>query len=87
MTSPTALQDIPGVGPRTQVVLEELGIHQIADLQGRDPAEMYLTLCEQEHMDRCVLYVFRCAVYFAETPRPDGELLKWWSLRVFPSPH
>jgi hypothetical protein len=25
-----------------------------------------------------VLYVFRCAVYFAETPQPDAERLKWW---------
>jgi hypothetical protein len=28
--------------------------------------------------DRCLLYVFRCAVYFAETPDPDPERLRWW---------
>ena len=31
--------------------------------------------------DRCLLYVFRCAVYFAETPvhKQDAEKLKWWN--------
>lgn len=29
-------------------------------------------------LDSCVLYVYRCAVYFAQTPQPDMEKLKWW---------
>ncbi|MBP7847311.1 MAG: hypothetical protein KAZ94_04200, partial [Burkholderiales bacterium] len=29
--------------------------------------------------DRCLLYVFRCAVYFAQTTQPQPELLKWWN--------
>ena len=31
--------------------------------------------------DRCVLYVFQCAVYFAETREAEREpeKLKWWS--------
>jgi hypothetical protein len=29
--------------------------------------------------DPCVLYAFRCAVYYARTPRPRTELLKWWN--------
>jgi len=31
--------------------------------------------------DRCILYVFRCAVYFAETPanEQNSEKLKWWN--------
>jgi hypothetical protein len=28
---------------------------------------------------RCVLYVFRCAVYFATEKVHDEELLKWWN--------
>jgi hypothetical protein len=28
--------------------------------------------------DRCVLYVFRCAVYFAEHEQHEPEKLKWW---------
>jgi hypothetical protein len=31
------------------------------------------------YMDRCVLYVFRCAVYFANNSTHDPELLKWWN--------
>jgi hypothetical protein len=77
------LQDIPWVGPRTQVALEDLGIHGVADLRGRDPAEMYATLCDLEGpTDRCVLYVFRCAVYYAEAKRRDPELLKWWNWKA-----
>ncbi|MFP4458563.1 MAG: helix-hairpin-helix domain-containing protein [Candidatus Zixiibacteriota bacterium] len=31
--------------------------------------------------DRCLLYVFRCAVYFAEITEEnrDIEMLKWWN--------
>ena len=32
-----------------------------------------------QHQDRCVLYVFRCAVYFATEPAPEPERLKWWN--------
>ncbi|WP_233247106.1 helix-hairpin-helix domain-containing protein [Prevotella sp. oral taxon 376] len=30
--------------------------------------------------DRCVLYAFRCAVYFAQTPpeHREKEKLNWW---------
>ena len=30
-------------------------------------------------VDRCVLYICRSSVYFAETENPDPELLKWWN--------
>lgn len=85
MTRTTDLQEVPGVGPRMQEVLEDLGVHRVADLRGRDPGEMYLTLCAPgEYVDRCVLYSFRCAVYYAETDRPDRELLKWWNWKDRP---
>jgi hypothetical protein len=61
--------------------LNDLGIRSVADLRGKDPQKMYddLSFLRRAHTDRCVLYVFRCAVYFAETPDPDPELLKWWN--------
>ena len=31
------------------------------------------------HIDRCVLYVFRCAVYFASHSTHEAKLLKWWN--------
>jgi hypothetical protein len=74
------LQRIPGVGPSIARDLRGLGIRRVADLRGRDPQALYDQLNERrgERQDRCVLYVFRCAVYFASTPRPDPERLKWW---------
>jgi hypothetical protein len=37
-------------------------------------------MCEKAGpQDRCLLYVFRCAVYYASTAAPEPELLKWWS--------
>jgi hypothetical protein len=75
------LRRIPGVGPSIARDLLDLGIRRIADLRGQDAQAMYDRLCAQHgaHIDRCMLYVFRCAVYFAETPDPDPELTLWWS--------
>ena len=41
---------------------------------------MYRRDCELRgiEIDRCQLYVYRCAVYFAETDHPDPKKLKWW---------
>ena len=77
---PDELQSIPGVGPSIAVDLRELGIRRVADLKGRNPERMYRRLIELRgaHQDRCLLYVFRSAVYFASTPRPRRELLDWW---------
>jgi hypothetical protein len=77
----TDLQRIPGVGPSIASDLKMLGMRQVADLRGRDPQALYSTLCREmgQHVDRCVLYVFRCAVYFASESKHDPELLKWWN--------
>ena len=75
------LQVIPGVGKSIARDLYDLGIRKVADLKERDPEQMYLHSCEQVGMqiDRCLLYVYRCAVYFASEPEHDPELLKWWN--------
>ena len=75
------LSRIPGVGPSIASDLYLLGIRQVADLRGRDPEFLYSELCREmgRHVDRCVLYVFRCAVYFASESKHDPELLKWWN--------
>ena len=31
------------------------------------------------HVDRCVLYVFRCAVYYASHEAHEPDKLKWWT--------
>ena len=75
------LQRIPGIGPSMAQDLIDLGLTRVEKLTGRDPQEMYEQLAAQRgvHQDRCVLYVFRCAVYFAEHRRHDPERLKWWN--------
>ena len=74
------LKKIPGVGPDMERHLQNIGIRFIADLKGRDPEELYQLDCLKKGFqdDRCVLYVFRCAVYFAEHEYHEPEKLKWW---------
>ena len=75
------LETIPGVGPSISRDLQDLGFARVTDLAGKDPQEMYDALCRLRgaHIDRCVLYVFRCATYFAGNRTHDPELLKWWN--------
>ena len=76
------LQTIPGVGKEISNDLVQIGIRKVSDLKGKDPESLYEKLCEAQgaKIDRCMLYVLRCAVYYAETlgERRDPELLKWW---------
>jgi len=74
---------IPGVGKSIATDLYNIGVRRVEDLKGKDPQALYdssnqFAGCVQ---DRCLLYVFRCAVYFAETPagRQESEKLKWWN--------
>ncbi|NJN64627.1 MAG: Pathogenicity locus [Acidobacteria bacterium] len=74
------LLQIPGIGPKMAPKLRRLGFDRVADLKNADPEDMYRRYEELVGgpADRCVLYVFRCAVYFARTPDPDLGLLRWW---------
>ncbi len=76
-----ALKTIPGVGNSIAADLTALDIHRVSDLVGKEPEALYTRLCAIKgcKLDGCLLYVFRCAVYFAETPTPDPEKLKWWN--------
>jgi len=75
------LQKIPGIGPSLSEDLYLLGMRKVSDLKGRDPQKLYdeLNSLTGKVQDRCVLYVFRCAVYFATEREHDPELLKWWN--------
>ena len=77
------LRQIPGVGPSIANDLIQIGIHSVDELKGKDPYRLFdesnaIAGCVQ---DRCLLYVFREAVYYAETPekKRDPEKLKWWN--------
>jgi hypothetical protein len=75
------LQKIPGVGPSIARDLHNLGVRRVDDLREADPEDLYRQLCaiRGAPIDRCVLYVFRCAVYYAGRREHDPELLKWWN--------
>ena len=75
------LQRIPGIGPSLARDLVDLDIRRVADLRRRNPERLYeeLIALRGAYQDRCVLYTFRCAVYFANEPNPDPERLKWWN--------
>jgi hypothetical protein len=74
---------IPGVGKSIAEDLWNIGIHSVDDLRGQDPEVLYDLSNKFAGMvqDRCLLYVFRCAVYYAETPegKQNAEKLKWWN--------
>ncbi len=74
------LQQIPGVGPSIARDLIYIGITKIEDLKGQDPEVLYdrSNRVAGVVQDRCLLYVFRCAVYFASTRKPSPEKLRWW---------
>jgi hypothetical protein len=78
MTYPLTV--IPGVGTSIAKDLEKIGIISVENLKGKDPEKLYQLSNEQvgKTQDRCLLYVFRCAVYYAKGGR-DPEKLKWWN--------
>ena len=75
------LQSIPGVGKSIAKDLLDLGYSEVHEIGSEDPEEMYqnLMVLRGRHIDRCVLYVFRCANYFVSNSAHDPELLKWWN--------
>ena len=75
-----SLRIIPGVGPKLAQIFFDIGITGISDLKGKNPEELYSHICAKHgiQVDRCVLYVCRSSVYFAETETPDPEKLQWW---------
>ncbi len=75
------LRTIPGVGRSIAQDFWSLGIRKVADLKNKNPEVLYKKLCMQQgqHIDRCMLYVMRCAVYYSKTKNPKPKLLKWWN--------
>jgi hypothetical protein len=77
------LMAIPGVGKSIANDLWHIGIREVSDLKGKDPEELYNLSNRFAGVvqDRCLLYTFRCAVYFASTStkKQNPEKLKWWN--------
>jgi hypothetical protein len=77
---PKSLTVIPGVGKSIAKDLQNIGIKSVGDLKDKNPEKLY-QLSNREvgkTQDRCLLYVFRCAVYFAKGGK-NPEKLKWWN--------
>lgn len=57
-----------------------IGITCVEDLIGQNPEDLYVKDCMKKgfQVDRCQLYLFRMAVYYAENTQWDAEKLKWW---------
>lgn len=74
-------QTIPGVGKSIAMDLWNLGFRSVQELANQDPEELYIRQCglQGTQVDRCLLYTFRCAVYYASHKEHDPELLKWWN--------
>jgi hypothetical protein len=77
------LMTILGIGRSIANDLWTIGIKSIVDLNGKDPEVLY---DQSNHVagavqDRCLLYCFRCAVYYVENDpeERDPEKLKWWT--------
>ena len=75
------LMKIPGVGKSIAQDLLNIGINSISDLKGKDPEMLYDKFNRYTGViqDRCLLYVFRCAVYFASVKVHEPDKLKWWN--------
>ena len=77
------LMTIPSIGKSIAVDLWNIGIRSVDDLKAKDPEVLF----DQSNryagavQDRCLLYSFRCAVYFAQTEPDDRdpEKMKWWN--------
>jgi len=74
-------QKIPGVGKSIARDLYALDYRAIGELKDAEPELMYERLCMKagKHLDRCLLYSFRCAVYYASHKKHDPKKLKWWN--------
>ncbi len=68
-----ALEQIPGVGENIAQDMRNIDISSIDDLKGKKAEDLYQKLCDfkASPVDRCVLYVFRSAIYYAENTQHD----------------
>lgn len=74
-------QTLPGVGKSISEDLWNMGFRSPKELKNKDPEELYEQINELygKKIDRCMLYVFRCIVYFVSTETHEKKLLNWWN--------
>lgn len=76
----TNLLTIPYVGKNIKQHLLDIGIYCVEDLNGKDPYKLYSMINDSKGIkqDKCLLYVFKMAVYYARGDTHDPDKLKWW---------
>lgn len=81
MKSGRGLESIPGVGESIAADLRAIGMDRPSCLKNQNPQKLYEKMCRQQgkRIDRCMLYVLRCAVYYASHKTHKPGLLKWWN--------
>jgi len=74
------LQKISGIGKACALDLYHIGIRKISDLKNQNPGVLYdrLNTVTGATHDICMLYTFRCAVYFASEKNREKKKLNWW---------
>lgn len=75
-----SFQVIPGIGKACALDLWNMGFRNIEELKGKNPAKLYarLNMITGLTHDICMLYIFRCAVYFVTEKKHEREKLNWW---------
>lgn len=75
------LTSIPGVGKSIAADLNSIGILKVSDLHKKNPETLYEMLNKKAgvKLDRCLLYVLRCAVYYATVSPHKPQKLLWWN--------
>lgn len=78
-------RQIRGVGKSIAQDFWNIGLRSLDDLKHANAQELYSRLCVFQNavVDRCMLYVFRCAIYYASIKHHDPELLKWWNWKNY----
>lgn len=73
-------QKIPSVGKACALDFWNIGLRSIEDLVAQNPHTLYRKLNSVTGLthDICMLYTFRCAVYFATETKHEKEKLQWW---------
>lgn len=73
-------QKIPGIGKACANDLWNIGLRSITDLKNQNPAVLYdrLNRVSGVKHDICMLYTFRCAVYYATEKHHEKQKLNWW---------
>ena len=75
------LTKIPGIGIKMAKHLIRAGFPTIETLRGKSPDDIYAADCIAQGMpvDKCALYCYRLAVYYADHggKLPEGKQ-NWW---------